>query len=279
MAAAVVPASWTEYFTNLSSFLLTCERRYGLANEQFTEYALERLSQSYQSLQNIVEVVEEANGLNRLREDLLELSQCVVLSWQKWTDHSDALDTRRLVTQYVPPVIRHAGRGRPKFHVTKEQLQYLRSLSFSWTAIAKMLSISRMTLYRRRVEYEMLDDQQSSISNQQLVESVQQILTEHPHVGQSFILGRLRSLGYRVCRERVRQAIRFLDPLSILRWHGIVTRRRPYSVPGPNSLWHVGELSGVVRSILLRRTDLNKNLSYREFLTNTSLLNAPEVLL
>ena len=55
--------------------------------------------------------------------------------------------------------------------------------------------------------------------------------------------GRLRSLGYQVTRDRVRQAIRATDPLSVaLRILPAVTSRRPYSVPGPNSLWHIGEL-------------------------------------
>ncbi len=237
--AEVVPLNWTEYFTNLSSFMISCERKYGLANEKFTEYALERLSQSYQSLQDIMEIIGSNNALSRLHADLLELSQSVLYVWQKWSDYSDTLDAQHNMTRYVPPS-RRGLRGRPKFYVTKEQLQYLRSLSFSWTGIAKMLTISRMTLYRRRVEYQMLDERHSSISNQQLIRRVQQIRTEHPQVGQTFISGRLRSLGYRVTRERVRQTIHFLDPLSVLRWKGIVTRRRPYSVPGPNSLWHIG---------------------------------------
>lgn len=56
-------------------------------------------------------------------------------------------------------------------------------------------------------------------------------------------LGRIWSLGYRVTRERIRSAVRFLDPLSTaLCWHGNPAYRRPYSVPGPNSLWHIGKV-------------------------------------
>ena len=39
-------------------------------------------------------------------------------------------------------------RGRPKFDIDKEQLEYLLSLSFSWSDIAALLGISRTTLYR-----------------------------------------------------------------------------------------------------------------------------------
>ena len=59
----------------------------------------------------------------------------------------------------------------------------------------------------------------------------------NPNVGESIVTGRLRSLGYHVPRDQVRQAFRSSDPL---RWPGVLTHRRPYSVAGPNSLWHIG---------------------------------------
>ena len=43
--------------------------------------------------------------------------------------------------------------GHPRFDVTVEQLEYLSSLSFTWAKIAQLLGISRMTLYRKRLEY------------------------------------------------------------------------------------------------------------------------------
>ena len=46
-----------------------------------------------------------------------------------------------------------------------------------------------------------------------------------------------------VSRDRVRSVIRRIDPLNIaLRWRQNTTYRRPYSVPGPNSLWHLGKV-------------------------------------
>ena len=61
-------------------------------------------------------------------------------------------------------------------------------------------------------------------------------------LGETLAIGRLCSLGYHnIASERVCQCIRFTDPLNTaLRWYG-VTVRRPYSVPGPNSLWYIGE--------------------------------------
>lgn len=60
-----------------------------------------------------------------------------------------------------------------------------------------------------------------------------------PALGQTLVWGRLRSMGLSVTRARLREAMWVSDPIhTALRWSEI-TPRRPYSVPGPNSLWHV----------------------------------------
>ncbi len=65
--------------------------------------------------------------------------------------------------------------------------------------------------------------------------------SETPTIGVSMVTGRLRALGYKVSRDRIRKALRDADPLSsALRWTGGLTRRQPYCVAGPNSLWHIG---------------------------------------
>ena len=46
-------------------------------------------------------------------------------------------------------------------------------------------------------------------------------------------------MGINVQRERIRASISRVDPISCrLRWATVVSRRA-YSVPGPNSLWHI----------------------------------------
>ena len=52
-----------------------------------------------------------------------------------------------LVVTMLPPLKVASRRGRQRFQITREQLEYLRSSSFSWTAIADMLMVSRMTVY------------------------------------------------------------------------------------------------------------------------------------
>ena len=95
--------------------------------------------------------------------------------------------------------------------------------------------------YRRRVEYGLIDDPSSEINDEDLTSLIQQIRQEAPYSGVSMMYGSLRARGIKVIRERVRATMRSIDPLgSSLRWPAGLTKRRPYSVAGPNSLWHIG---------------------------------------
>ncbi len=57
--------------------------------------------------------------------------------------------------EYLPSTDVSGCQGRPKFSITKSQLEYLERMSFNWTQIYKMLCVSRTTIYRRRVELSM----------------------------------------------------------------------------------------------------------------------------
>jgi len=48
--------------------------------------------------------------------------------------------------------VRTGGPGRPKFEIELEQLEELRYIGLTWTDIAKLLGVSRMTVYRARQE-------------------------------------------------------------------------------------------------------------------------------
>ena len=59
---------------------------------------------------------------------------------------------------------------------------------------------------------------------------VSQVREESPYCGISMLWGSIRSRGIKVTRERVRQAVKSIDPLGgALRWPTLI-KRRPYSV-------------------------------------------------
>ena len=100
-----------------------------------------------------------------------------------------------------------------------------------------------MTVYWRRVKFNLLFSPEASISDSDPSSIVHTMRSEHPEIGETIVWGRVQALGFQVTQERVRNALRLTDPLSsALRWRGNLTRRRPYSVPEPNSLWHIGNI-------------------------------------
>jgi hypothetical protein len=86
----------------------------------------------------------------------------------------------------------------------------------------------------------MVEDPRIVPDDSELRQLVVQTHQELPYLGEVMVLGRLRALGYYVTRSRLRQVIRDTDPINrALRWGTNLHVRRPYSVPGPNSLWHI----------------------------------------
>ena len=61
-------------------------------------------------------------------------------------DFYDSLD----ISYFAPLDLSQTGRGRQRYEITKDQLEQLRSLYFSWEAIARILHVSLLTLQRRR---------------------------------------------------------------------------------------------------------------------------------
>ena len=241
---------WREFFEEVSSLLEECGRFFDSANESYGNYIIERLETCITSLTGINYAIERAGTsgsdevLSNYKDNIhsmIELCQLVLTKWEEMVNTIDLQPNTSLyrAQSVVPPYMR---RGRPHFVISKEQLVYSSSMSFSWTDISRMLGVSRMTVYRRRVEYDLVHDPSATISDAQLKVVLREIKQENLELGEVMVLGRICAMGYKVNRERVRQEIRLMDPLhTALRWRGWQTSRRPYSVRGPNSLWHIGK--------------------------------------
>jgi hypothetical protein len=79
----------------------------------------------------------------------------------------------------------------------------------------------------------------SNISDAELDRTVQKYKELRPSSGIRFLMGHLRSASVRVQRKRVQGSLKRVDGIgSHLRKRKAV-KRREYSVPGPNELWHI----------------------------------------
>ena len=245
---------WERFFTLIENLVFQSEQQRGTASEQYTSYVVEKLEMSMSNIRLLMghidnnidagtfeneelAIMGEYKGyLNHLLTNL----QTLLAEWRIYMDDRARMDIR---TAYEVPVLRSGRRGRPKYLVTNEQLDYLISLEFSWNDIAALLNVSRMTLYRRRREFGLLSNTERGITNGQLRHLLIEMRRQHPNFGETMAMGHIRSLGYHVKRAQLRDAIHQTDPIqTALRWRGGLTPRRPYSVPGPNSLWHIGML-------------------------------------
>ena len=247
----IILAGWERYFDEMTSFLRDLNRRTGIANQSYCEYAVERLEICAYSVFHLINQLQSGAPtcaavdsrdlaiISHYVTQLTELLECLRGLWREWLDHTMS---DHFPTQSLPNLHRSSNPGRPKFIITKEQLQYLRSMSFSWIQISKLLNVSYMTIYRRRHEFRMSDD----ISGVPITDNDLEIILHHlrhelPSFGQTMVWGRIRSMGFKVTREQVRRVMRRSDPINTaLRWCGQLVQRQPYSVPGPNSLWHLG---------------------------------------
>ena len=79
----------------------------------------------------------------------LDLTGCLKIICKKWEENEELFDsfTERPCTAYwSTPSVSVTGSGRPRFNISKQQLEYLCSLSFKWNGIAILLGVSRINL-------------------------------------------------------------------------------------------------------------------------------------
>ena len=58
-----------------------------------------------------------------------------------------------------------------------------------------------MTIYQRRVEFEMDHSVNSNVTDEELAVILRQMRRESPALGERMVIGRLRSMGFKVTRS------------------------------------------------------------------------------
>lgn len=123
--------------------------------------------------------------------------------------------------------------------MSKEEILHLKSLNYSWTKIAEILEVSRQTLYRRLREFRIDLCKFTSISEPELDTALKGIKESHSSCGEVMIQGHLLHNGIKVPREMLRAAIHRVDHTNTMNRHSSVIRRRVYTTPHPNAVWHL----------------------------------------
>ena len=225
---------WHMFFESLLKILDDCDR---VGSDAEREVLSRRLDYAIIALQHILPLLPDDTADGVFIRELSENFRSIRTE-RNFRQNVSVPSQVGVYSLDPPPVSRTHSVGRPRLEISEEVLLQFRSFGFKWQQIADMLLVSRWTIRRRVEEFGIRDMTGfSEITDDQLDVNIRQFVHDHGNqVGCGIITGHL---GIRVQRRRVRAALTRIDPEnSRLRW-AIVISRRSYSVPGPNSLWHI----------------------------------------
>ncbi|KAK7023060.1 hypothetical protein R3P38DRAFT_3317322 [Favolaschia claudopus] len=136
--------------------------------------------------------------------------------------------------------IRTGKRGRPpkamNLAFVAEALRPERQIKL--TELADLLNCHRTTLWRHMKKHG-LSRTYADLSNNELDELVKGFKREKPESGLRYLMGFLRSRGFRVQRRRAMYSLRRVDNLGRVLRQRAILKRKVYNVTRPNALWHL----------------------------------------
>lgn len=107
--------------------------------------------------------------------------------------------------------------------------------------------MSRSTVYRYIDHYGINYERFSQLSQTDIEGEVQAVKNDHPNAGEVMVQGHLVSRGLSVQRQKVRQSIHAVDPEGVENRKSKPIRRRVYTSPFPNYVWHIDGNHKLVR--------------------------------
>ena len=218
--------------------------QYWLAKLENTEEVLNllyaRVYESYSNRQPSQPEPQLLGLIANLLEDVRSLRNMFGITAIRAAELEEPLDMNGLYQNRA--TVQHTGEvGRPclRSAVSDSQLRFLnQDLGLRWVDISRCLGVSERTLRRWRYQFGLLTNTSfTNITDERLDQHVRNILQSTPRVGLSLTRGALRARGVNVQRERVRESMNRVDPLSRTVNHTQVITRRVYNVRSPNSLW------------------------------------------
>lgn len=274
---AVLPG-FNNFLASVEELLSDNERLVNTNSPAVVESIVSRLQCAVDTTHQLLQRVDNGatvRDLSTLYQELLAILErwenrgrhishcCSVMSIRNCRGTSSIADTA------------HMSAGRPRIDINVEQLECLRSLGFTWSIIAVMLSVSRTTIWRLCREHGVCNQRYTDISDGDLDEIMRDLVASYPNSGLTILIGHLRRLGVHVQRERACLSMIRVDPINVSMRRMRVIRRRTYSVPGPNALWHIdghhslirlrmvihGAIDGYSRLIMYMRCNTNNRAS------------------
>jgi hypothetical protein len=151
--------------------------------------------------------------------------------------------------------------GRPKKTIPENSLKRLLELKMPLAQIARDLGVSRPVLYKFIRKNGISHEKYSTLSEQEVQNLVAEVKKKHPNAGEVMLQGHLQSKGITLQRHKIRTAIHVVDPDGVEARKRPTIKRRVYSVPYPNYLWHIDTVQTMAsRRINVSSADLADSL-------------------
>ena len=188
------------------------------------EYALFRVDVLYQAVQRFNVLLSDGDAILDRLNNVRQILEAAI-------DVDEASDQEGYLTDCQ--ISLH--KGRPRFKISKEQLDFFVESGFTVPNIAGLLNVSCSTVERRMREFSIsVRNKYSSVSDEELDNIILDIKRGFPNTGYKRMNGFLSQHGYTVQQHRVRESMRRVDPEGVL-LRGLEIR----VVAGPQCLWHI----------------------------------------
>ena len=197
-------------FADILELLNYCEENKNTTSEPLIESIIYRLEVAVKFIEQILPI------LNEHKDELSEAARNLKVLYHRWCRKLQELGLRSTPSTHLaiysvdpPDFCESTGPGRPKFKIEEETLLHFRNLGFSWKDIARLLLVSRWTLWRRARELGIEKKTGfSDIEDEELDYIVHAFMTSQGcMVGYSMVRGHLRDTGIKIQRSRIRECI------------------------------------------------------------------------
>lgn len=142
---------------------------------------------------------------------------------------------------FLQPVVEEPSRkpGRPAKKINVDYLAEAMSSKrhISVSSLARKVGVHRHTL-RKQLSLHGLKKTFDNLSDAALDALTKSFKAKKPNSGLRYLIGFLRTQGIRVQKRRVMWSLRRVDGLGQILRRRVAIKRRKYSVPRPNYLWH-----------------------------------------
>jgi len=137
--------------------------------------------------------------------------------------------------------------GPPVFEIPKSVLKCFLDEGFPIVQIARVMSVSESTIYRRMRCYGLSKMEFSAITDEELDRQIDEITRHFPNCGEVLLKQLLAGRGIKVPRANLRDSINRVDRRGVQSRKKGRLHRRVYNVRAPNCLWHVDTNHKLIR--------------------------------